>query len=236
LSFINKYKWTLIPAVLLFALFSFKTLTRMPVWESDNALTRSVMHDAPNSAKAHLAFALTLRNSIADQASGPVMRTKIYKKAIEEFNRTLEIYPCYAEAYRWMGGTYYVLGDTVNTIKCYEEGLKCDPINAGIINDQGFMLFDQEKYEEAMLFFRKALHNFPQYPDALKNMGACYTMLNNFDSALYYFNRAAEYELLDDSRIYIYDVMGQIYMAKKDPSTAQIYYGKVKAIEDYYYK
>jgi cytochrome c-type biogenesis protein CcmH/NrfG len=75
-------------------------------------------------------------------------------------------------------------------IKETEDKLKQDPNNVPLNVQMGNMLFDGQKYEEAIPYYSKALELEPGNPDVIVDLGVCYFNLDEFTKAKESFQEA----------------------------------------------
>jgi len=78
-----------------------------------------------------------------------------FQQAIELYTRSIEAFPT-AEAYTFRGWTYSFLGDYDRAIAECLEAIKVDPEFGNPYNDIGAYLIEQEKWDEAIPWFKKA--------------------------------------------------------------------------------
>src|SRR5262249_52712106 len=64
------------------------------------------------------------------------------------------------------------------------------PEKARIAYERGVALHEQGKLEEALIAYGESIQMFPDYVNALQDIGTIYLILNRPDSALIYLNRA----------------------------------------------
>lgn len=79
-----------------------------------------------------------------------------FQQAIELYTRSIEAFPT-AEAYTFRGWTYSFLGDYDRAIAECLEAIKVDPEFGNPYNDIGAYLIEQEKWDEAIPWFKKAM-------------------------------------------------------------------------------
>ena len=79
-----------------------------------------------------------------------------YQQAIEFYTRSIQAFPT-AEAYTFRGWTYSFLGDYDRAIAECLEAIKVDPEFGNPYNDIGAYLIEQEKWEDAIPWFKKAM-------------------------------------------------------------------------------
>ena len=77
-----------------------------------------------------------------------------------------------------------------SVIKETENQLKQDPNNAQLNVQMGNMLFDGQKYEEAIPYYSKALELEPGNPDVIVDLGVCYFNMDDFSKAKESFQQA----------------------------------------------
>ena len=79
-----------------------------------------------------------------------------YQQAIEFYTRSIQAFPT-AEAYTFRGWTYSFLGDYDRAIAECLEAIKVDPEFGNPYNDIGAYLIEQEKWDDAIPWFKKAM-------------------------------------------------------------------------------
>ena len=79
-----------------------------------------------------------------------------YQQAIEFYTRSIQAFPT-AEAYTFRGWTYSFLGDYDRAVAECLEAIKVDPEFGNPYNDIGAYLIEQEKWEDAIPWFKKAM-------------------------------------------------------------------------------
>ena len=84
-----------------------------------------------------------------------------FQQAIELYTQSIQAFPT-AEAYTFRGWTYSFLGDYERAIAECLEAIKVDPEFGNPYNDIGAYLIEQEKWDEAIPWFEKAIRA-PRY-------------------------------------------------------------------------
>jgi tetratricopeptide (TPR) repeat protein len=79
-----------------------------------------------------------------------------FQQAIAFYTRSIEAFPT-AEAYTFRGWAYSFLGDYDRAIAECLEAIKVDPEFGNPYNDIGAYLIEQEKWDEAIPWFQKAI-------------------------------------------------------------------------------
>jgi tetratricopeptide (TPR) repeat protein len=79
-----------------------------------------------------------------------------YQQAIELYSRSIEAFAT-AEAYTFRGWTYSFLGDYERAIAECLQAIQLDPEFGNPYNDIGAYLIEQEKWDEAIPWFQRAM-------------------------------------------------------------------------------
>jgi Tfp pilus assembly protein PilF len=79
-----------------------------------------------------------------------------YQQALELYSRSIATFPT-AEAYTFRGWTYSFLGDYNLAIDDCRRAIKVDPEFGNPYNDIGAYLIEQEKWEDSIPWFEKAM-------------------------------------------------------------------------------
>jgi tetratricopeptide (TPR) repeat protein len=107
-----------------------------------------------------------------------------YERAIELYTRSIEAFPT-AEAYTFRGWTYSFLGEYDRAIAECLEAIKLDPEFGNPYNDIGAYLIEQEKWDDAIPWFKKAMaakrYEARGYPHF--NLGRVYERKHDWEKA-----------------------------------------------------
>lgn len=90
-------------------------------------------------------------------------------------------------------------------------------------NNQGLILYSQDKYDEALVFFNKAIAEDNHYIDSYINAAQVYIMRDEFDDAIKFLNKAM---LLDKKCAVVYFHLGNIELLKGNSEEAKELYNK----------
>jgi tetratricopeptide (TPR) repeat protein len=107
-----------------------------------------------------------------------------YQQAIDLYSRSIEAFAT-AEAYTFRGWTYSFLGDYERAIAECLQAIKLDPEFGNPYNDIGAYLIEQEKWDEAIPWFQKAMLA-PRYearPYPHFNLGRVFEHKRNWQKA-----------------------------------------------------
>ncbi len=227
-DFIKANSKPFIVVFILLALYSFKTIDRIPVWKSNYALYLSGVEDSPNSSRCHYLVAIELKNVIAKDEPDSIKRIAIYNHSIEEFKRAVELYPASFDAYRDMGRTYDVMNDTASALKYYDMALSINSHDTKAMNNKATILFRRKNYAGAMDLLKEAIRWDPRYADALQNLGSCYGIIGDYESALTYLFQSLEYEKDKEKFPGTYNMIGMTYKFMGNKEKAEEYLAKAK--------
>ena len=107
-----------------------------------------------------------------------------FQQALELYTRSIETFPT-AEAYTFRGWTYSFLGDYGRAISECLEAIRVDPEFGNPYNDIGAYLIEQDKWDEAIPWFQKAMkaprYEARSYPHF--NLGRVYEHKHNWQKA-----------------------------------------------------
>ncbi|MCA9900551.1 MAG: tetratricopeptide repeat protein [Anaerolineales bacterium] len=114
-----------------------------------------------------------------------------FGEAILLYKRSLATYPT-AEAYTFLGWTYSQIGHIEKAIALCQQAIQTDPDYGNPYNDIGAYLIDQEKWEEAIPWLRKATqatrYETRQFP--YMNLGRAFQNLGQYETAVLCFKQA----------------------------------------------
>jgi tetratricopeptide (TPR) repeat protein len=110
-----------------------------------------------------------------------------YEKAIEAFDKAIELKSDYADPLSYKGAALGKLGKYEDAIEAYDKAIKLKPDRAGLRFNKGVALGKLGEYEEAIKAYDEAIEKKSDYADALYNR-AC----------LYYAKEGNEEEALSD--------------------------------------
>jgi tetratricopeptide (TPR) repeat protein len=161
------------------------------------------------------------------------------KKAVEFFQKSVELDPNFAEAYAGLADTQYLLYDySVSLEKSLidsakdnvKRALNLKPnlaeafVTRGTI-EEGF----DWNWEKAEKSYKKAIEISPHNPLARFRFGGILIRLGRFDEAQIHLGKSIE---LDPRSIVGYANLGMSYHCKKDYAAAETYYRKIFEISD----
>jgi tetratricopeptide (TPR) repeat protein len=176
-------------------------------------------------------------------------------KAIEDFNKAIELDPNFAVAYYNRGSAYHELKHYEEAVDDYTKAIVLDPNFAGAYYNRGNAYCELNKHEEAIKDYTKAIELNPNFAVAYTNRGITYHELKHYEEAIKDYTKAIE---LDPNFAVAYTNRGNAYhelnkheeaikdytkAIELDPNFAEAYYNRgnaycelnkhEEAIEDY---
>jgi superkiller protein 3 len=171
-----------------------------------------VESDASNTDKA---IALTYIGIINDDKSN-------YTKAIEYYLRALKYDAKNAITYRNLAIAYRHANDLDSAIKTIKKGLEFDQDNVQNMILYGNILFEQEKYSEAIKVYDDALR-IKNEPAALHNMALALLKTGKESQALEFLIKAGTSDKDGKVAHLSYSKLGALYIERKDFESAEKY-------------
>ncbi|MBK8806926.1 MAG: tetratricopeptide repeat protein [Bacteroidales bacterium] len=113
-------------------------------------------------------------------------------------------------------------------ITLWSDSVKKTPNNYRALNNLGYALIEEHKYEEAIHFLKKSLLISPNRTANIINLGACYNALNMHHEALMYFNKALK---INENNTDAYNNLGILYLKQNEPTKAEMCFKKSITIE-----
>jgi len=105
--------------------------------------------------------------------------------ALRIYEEILKVYPQYLKA--WYNRAVILeqyVNDKPQSLWCYEQALKIDPVNVDILHNKAKLLAEMHKYEEAEKAYIRVLQVKPNYLKSLMGLSAVYVNEGKFDEAL----------------------------------------------------
>ena len=114
------------------------------------------------------------------------------RKAIEYYDKALEINPRDAMGWNSKGVALMKLGKPEQAIECYNNALEINPRDAMAWTAKGIALGRMKKPEQAIECFDKVLEINPRYATAWSNKGIVLGVLGKFEQAIECYDKALE--------------------------------------------
>jgi protein O-mannosyl-transferase len=144
--------------VLIVASLSVRTVIRNKDWKSEDSLWIATAQVAPSGQQIH--------NNLGDVYA----RQKDYAKAIEEFQKAIEINPNYADAYHNLGNTYQTVGENEKAVEYFQKALELNPNLWQSYQNLAAIAFDAGDFPKALEYIKKAAEINPADENLKQNV------------------------------------------------------------------
>ncbi len=148
------------------------------------------------------------------------------KKALEHYQRAVQIDPDVSEAQNNLGAALGAEGRFDEAIEAYRKAIQIRPDDANALNNLGMALAVRGQFDDAIENYRKAIQIYPDDADTQDNLGAALTSKGRLDEAAQCYQRALA---IDPDFAKTYNNLG-ILLAKQGRITEAIEHYQ-KAIE-----
>jgi Tfp pilus assembly protein PilF len=115
---------------------------------------------------------------------------KEYSKAIQAYQKVIELDPTYVEAYNNLGIIYQMIGDVERAFGTYQKATEINPRYEKGYNNLGILLLLKGRYEEALEAFQKALAINPNNIESHINLGILFMKKGQSDEAIESYQKA----------------------------------------------
>jgi tetratricopeptide (TPR) repeat protein len=202
------------------ALFALKTVTRNPVWASNETLVLSDAETSFNSAKLQNACGGVLFDKATKETNAEEQK-KLCQKALRHLDQAINIYPNYKDAYISRGGCNFVLKNFDASIADYRQVIKFAPDDPKYKTYLAIALRDAGKFQgerqnnlvKAAALLSESWQYNPKDAETARLLGVSNGIQGKHADAIMWFNKAVE--LAPDNAAYLWD-LGMAYSASGD--------------------
>jgi tetratricopeptide (TPR) repeat protein len=113
-----------------------------------------------------------------------------FAKAIQAYQKVIELDPAYVEAYNNLGIIYQMTGDVDRAFGAYQRATEINPRYEKGYNNLGILLLLKGRDEEALEAFRKALAINPNNIETHINLGTLFKKKGQWDEAIESYQKA----------------------------------------------
>jgi len=106
-----------------------------------------------------------------------------HARAIEDYDRAIELNPNFAEAYNNRGVAYAELNEHERAIEDYEKAIALNPNFAEAYNNRGVAYAELNKYERAIKDYDRAIALNPNDAEAYGNRGIAYSKIQRYEES-----------------------------------------------------
>jgi len=147
--------------------------------------------------------------------------------AIEQFTKSLQIKPSYADAVNGIGMALYDEGDLKQAIEYFQKALQLKPDSPSAHNNLGFALQKQGKLNEAATHFTQAVQIDPDFVLARNNLANALVLQDRLDEALDQFHAILR---LEPDSAYAHDGLGIVLQKQGKLTEAIVHFTKAVQI------
>ncbi len=115
-----------------------------------------------------------------------------YDRALEDFNKVIELNPKHADAYLSRGIAYSCKGNDDRSIADFTKTLGLNLKYVEAYYGRGIAYINKKDYNRAIANFTKTIELTPEYVDAYHNRGVAYIYKKDYDLAIADFTKAIE--------------------------------------------
>jgi tetratricopeptide (TPR) repeat protein len=113
-----------------------------------------------------------------------------FSKAIQAYQKVIELDPTYVEAYNNLGIIYQMVGDMDRAFGAYQKSTEINPRYEKGYNNLGILLFLKGRYEEAVEVFQKALAINSNNIESHINLGILFKKKGEWEKATESYQKA----------------------------------------------
>lgn len=181
--------FTLIGIVTL--LFSYKTVMRNKDWKNNFTIYEAGVKASPNSARTHIALADTYRIKFAESKT-EIEKIVFWQKAVDGYEKALQIYPENPTTYYSYGYLYYISGEKDKALEKFLKGTSYDSTHVDMLNYLGIIYTEKQNFENGEEYFLKVLDYKPDYIHALNNLAFVYTQKKQYEKSIELYKKVIE--------------------------------------------
>jgi tetratricopeptide (TPR) repeat protein len=225
----------------LLAAYSMKTIFRNGAWYDSASLYAADLPNSPNCAKLNYHNALEVVRNGMDEKESIVKDVEMVRKGIACYDKCIELYPKYHDAYGSRGLSYFRLGEVLKdpveqraawdqALLDYQESLKYRYNNSEVLSNMGKIYFTRNQPEKAEEVYRKAVEFDPRFVDGRRNLGAILAMQRKFPEAIEQWKEGLKYADNTKSGI-LYFYIGSAYKDMGQPEKSGEWFEKAYAVD-----
>jgi Tfp pilus assembly protein PilF len=115
-----------------------------------------------------------------------------FLKAIQSYQKVIELNPTYIEAYNNLGLVYQEIGDLNRAFGAYQKSIEINPQYEKGYNNLGILFYLKGRNEEALESFQKALTINPNNIESHINLGVLYKKQGQMNKAIESYQQALD--------------------------------------------
>jgi len=115
---------------------------------------------------------------------------KEFSKAMQAYQKVIELDPAYVEAYNNLGIIYQLMGDGEKALAAYRKSTEINPRYEKGLNNLGILLLLKGSYDEALVAFEKAIAVNPNNIESHINLGILFKKKGEWEKAVESYHKA----------------------------------------------
>jgi len=181
-AFLGKADWRRPTALILAVALVLGVLTyrRNFVWKSQMTMWEDVADKAPGKARAYKGIGFEYE------------KKHDYEKALQAYQRAIELHPAYDEVYYNMANIYIEQKKYDLALAMFDRAIEIKGNYAMAYHNRALLYAMIGENDKAIRDLDKAIELQPDYTLAYRNRGYYYTLKQNFERAIVDYNRALE--------------------------------------------
>jgi protein O-mannosyl-transferase len=209
------------PVIVVFMIFSAKTIARNTVWKNSDTLFLNDVENAPNSARMNKSAGDVYIN-MGKEDKDTVRKNQCLNLAVTYLKKAYTIYPEYPDNLLDLGTAFYYLADYDSAWRYWQLFNKVQPESARNQANLSYMasayyvkgqeLARQRRDDEAFGALRRSLEFDSLYHPSLFSLGLAYANILDYVHSKYYMEKALRIDSLNVD--YWYNLGGMLYTAK----------------------
>lgn len=185
----------ILPVAVIYAAISFQ---RNMEWKDDFTLFSADVKKSPASAKLNRYVGLELEKRAAEETDANTKK-QLRGQAISCLNTAVTIYPDFYQAHEELGALCLRNGQLDEAAAHELRALHLYPGDTFAIKTLAKIYFKKQQFEESLNYNRLALQIEKDKAGVYIRIGACFAGMQNYDSSIWYFSRAAQLDPADNT-------------------------------------
>ncbi|MDR0829278.1 MAG: tetratricopeptide repeat protein [Prevotellaceae bacterium] len=135
-----------------------------------------------------------------------------YDKAIDCFQKAIELNPYYAEAYKRLGNVYFDIQDYDKVIEYNKKAITLKPDYEAAYFNTGLAYRNKQDYDKSIEYFQKVIELNPDDANAYLNIGDAYFQKQDDDKTIEFWQKAIDLSPHNPNNDKMYFAIGCLYL------------------------
>jgi len=228
-QFFSKHATVFFIMAIIVLCYSVKTFSRSSDWKNNLSLFEKDSQTSPKSSRMHYGYGTALMRSVDSNSLNLPETNEIYDRAKAAYERALEIYPEYANAYLALGLIAKNRKDYKEAVVNMEKGQAYySRPNSNMYRDIGYVYLKNGQFEKSLAALDSFLLTDTATADILNNKGSALFGLKKYADALAVFMNANK---MNPNDIEILKNIGRCHIYLKQYDKAEEYFKRILAME-----